>query len=149
MDPEKQVRSLPPHLWTKISNTRGVEPQLNAENMLPPHWLDDVFSQENWENQLFLESGFQEAIRRAKVAYQRGKEALKNPDFVGASPAQMARVAFMEVLIMPKLCWKCHGKGTIDEIICGWCEEKVPHSSCDDTYRKDVPCDVCQTHTHD
>jgi hypothetical protein len=40
-------------------------------------------------------------------------------------------------------CWKCLGKGTVEEPVCGWCEEGVVHSSCDDTWQRTVKCDAC------
>jgi hypothetical protein len=40
-------------------------------------------------------------------------------------------------------CWMCHDKGTIEEPICAWCVEGVPHSNCDDTWFQTVKCPVC------
>jgi hypothetical protein len=70
------------------------------ESMLPPHWLDKVFSEiDHCEDQLTGSSQFKTAISKAKTAYREAVEFQKaNPNVVGASPAQKARQAFLEVI---------------------------------------------------
>jgi len=71
-----------------------------VQRMLPPHWLDDVFgSIDRCEDQLIGSSQFKSAMAQAKSAYHDAVEFQKaNPKVVGASPAQKARQAFLEVI---------------------------------------------------
>lgn len=48
-----------------------------------------------------------------------------------------------------ELCWKCHGVGTVEEPVCGWCEEGANHSHCDDTWYRAVKCDACAEERRD
>lgn len=41
------------------------------------------------------------------------------------------------------VCWYCNGTKFVDEPICGYCEEGVEHSHCDDTWYKQIPCPDC------
>lgn len=41
------------------------------------------------------------------------------------------------------VCWKCHSKGTVQEPVCGWCEDGELHSSCDDSWHITIECDAC------
>ncbi len=68
--------------------------------MMPPHWLDDVFkSPDKAVATLTASVRFQEAVKKAQAAYDEGQEFhKKNPSVVGSSPAQKARVAFLEAL---------------------------------------------------
>ncbi len=68
--------------------------------MLPPHWLDDVFTSiDRCEDKLVGSSQFNSAIAQAKSAYQEAVVFQKaNPKVVGASPAQKARQAFLEAI---------------------------------------------------
>lgn len=45
-------------------------------------------------------------------------------------------------------CLECQDKGFVEETVCGLCEEGIPHSSCDDTWVRKVPCS-CQKKTND
>jgi hypothetical protein len=42
-----------------------------------------------------------------------------------------------------QVCWKCGGTGEVEEPVCGWCQENLHHSNCDDTYFIKVKCDAC------
>lgn len=70
--------------------------------MLPPHWLDGVFSSPSHaESKLIASDHFKKAIAKAQAAYKEGEEfQAKNPQAVGSSPAQKARVAFLEAINM-------------------------------------------------
>jgi hypothetical protein len=45
---------------------------------------------------------------------------------------------------MSEPCWKCHGVGSVQEPVCGWCGDDVLHSHCDDTWYRTVRCDACR-----
>lgn len=68
--------------------------------MLAPHWLDDVFqSPENAATALTATDRFKEAVAKAQAAFYEGQEfQKKNPKVMGGSPAQKARVAFLEAM---------------------------------------------------
>ena len=68
--------------------------------MMPPHWLDDVFqAPDKAAAALVATDRYKEAIAKAQAAFYEAQEfATKNPKVVGASPAQKARVAFLESL---------------------------------------------------
>lgn len=68
--------------------------------MMAPHWLDGVF--ENPQDAavaLTASNRFKEAVAKAQAAYYEAEEFhKKNPSAVGGSPAQSARVAFLEAM---------------------------------------------------
>lgn len=68
--------------------------------MMAPHWLDDVFERPDQAGAaLVANSRFKEAIAKAQAAFYQGEEVIrKNPGICGGSPAQQARVAFLECL---------------------------------------------------
>jgi hypothetical protein len=68
--------------------------------MMAPHWLDDVFHRpENATASLNASDRFKEAIAKAQAAFYEAEEfRKKNPKVVGSSPAQQARVAFLEAV---------------------------------------------------
>lgn len=68
--------------------------------MMAPHWLDDVFkAPEHAVSALTANNRFKEAVSKAKAAFQEAEEFFKqNPKAVGGSPAQQARVAFLEAM---------------------------------------------------
>lgn len=72
--------------------------------MLPHHWIDDIFSSLEFseiENSINLVNSekFRDAISKARVAFQEVKEEQeRNPEVIGCSPAQAARIAFLNVL---------------------------------------------------
>lgn len=68
--------------------------------MLPPHWLDDVFQYPDQAISKLTASGrFKEAIARAQAAYyEREAFQKQNPQVVGGSPAQEARIAFLAAI---------------------------------------------------
>ncbi len=39
------------------------------------------------------------------------------------------------------MCPKCHNTCVISTVVCGLCEENLPHSSCDDTWTCTKECD--------
>lgn len=41
------------------------------------------------------------------------------------------------------ICWKCQDREIVQETVCAYCQDGTPHSSCDDTWYVDVPCDAC------
>jgi hypothetical protein len=71
-----------------------------VDSMLPPHWLDKVFSEiDHCEDQLTGSSKFKTAISQARTAYREAVEFQKaNPSVVGPSAAQKARQAFLDVI---------------------------------------------------
>ena len=68
--------------------------------MMAPHWLDDVFQNpDEATSALAASDRFKEAVAKAQAAFREGEEfQKKNPKVVGPSPAQKARVAFLEAL---------------------------------------------------
>jgi hypothetical protein len=69
--------------------------------MLPPHWLDDVFADPGKAASALAEHKvFQAALAKAQQAFteQQTRLAQASPGFLGPSPAQAARVAFIEAL---------------------------------------------------
>ncbi len=66
--------------------------------MLSPHWLDEVFvTPADVVTALTGASRFKEAVAKAQAAFYEAEDFLKkNPNVVGSSPAQQARVAFLE-----------------------------------------------------
>ncbi len=68
--------------------------------MMAPHWLDDVFDvPKNAAAALTATDRFKEAIAKAQAAFDEAQEfQKKNPDIVGGSPAQQARVAFLKAI---------------------------------------------------
>jgi chemotaxis methyl-accepting protein methylase len=68
--------------------------------MLAPHWLDDVFqTPEKATTELAASDRFKEAVAKAQAAYYEAEEIRKkNPKVVGSTPAQQARVAFLEMM---------------------------------------------------
>jgi hypothetical protein len=68
--------------------------------MMAPHWLDNVFQHpENSAAALTASNRFKEAIAKAQAAFYEAQEFhKKNPTAVGGSPAQGARVAFLEAI---------------------------------------------------
>jgi hypothetical protein len=68
--------------------------------MMAPHWLDDVFESPDTAVQTLLASGrFKAAVAKAQAAFHEAQDFLKkNPGVVGGSPAQQARVAFLEAV---------------------------------------------------
>lgn len=68
--------------------------------MLPPHWLDDVFKNpKNAVSSLTASARFKSAICRAQEKFEEAEKFLKeNPQVVGASPAQQARVEFLNAI---------------------------------------------------
>ena len=74
---------------------------------LPPHPLDDAFQKGNTEraltNGLLNNKLFQNAVAEAlKAKRDREDEFRKNPKLRAGSPAQAARVKFLEVLTREK-----------------------------------------------
>lgn len=67
---------------------------------LPPHWIDKIFNNiDDCERQLIFSSQFKDAISKAKKAYIETVELQKtNPNVIGASPAQEARLAFLKII---------------------------------------------------
>ena len=67
---------------------------------LPTHKLDDVFENiDDPENAFLLDTDVKTAFEKAKKAYREAKEAqAATPQLVGASPAQLARVSFLQSL---------------------------------------------------
>ncbi len=67
---------------------------------LAPHKLDDVFAQINKAETAFLaDADVKEAFAKAKAEYLETKNTIDaNPGIMGASPAQAARVAFLQTL---------------------------------------------------
>lgn len=65
---------------------------------LAPHWLDEIFKVPGKSAHRFAKSErFEAAINKAVEAYNESLEFIKNnPDVYGASPAQKARLAFLE-----------------------------------------------------
>lgn len=68
--------------------------------MMAPHWLDDVFqAPDNATTALTASDRFKEAVAKAQAAFYVGQEfQKKNPKAVGGSPAQQARIAFLEAM---------------------------------------------------
>lgn len=68
--------------------------------MMAPHWLDQVFESPDSAAKTITEvDRFKEAIAKAQAAFYEGQEfRKKNPKVMGGSPAQQARVAFLEAL---------------------------------------------------
>lgn len=68
--------------------------------MMAPHWLDEVFhNPQNAATALTATNRFKEAVAKAQAAYYEAEEFHKrNPTAVGGSPAQSARVAFLEAM---------------------------------------------------
>ena len=68
--------------------------------MMAPHWLDDVFDvPDQAATALTRSDRFKEAIAKAQAAFYECQEFQKrNPHVIGGSPAQQARVAFLEVV---------------------------------------------------
>lgn len=69
-------------------------------NMLPPHWLDEVFKNpKNAVSALTSSERFKSAIRRAQEKFDEAEKFLKeNPKVVGPSAAQQARVEFLDAI---------------------------------------------------
>ena len=67
---------------------------------LPPHWLDNVFTNPKDFVKNFLGSKqLWDAFTAAEKAYQSQKEALdKQPNLIGPTPNQAARQAFLDAL---------------------------------------------------
>jgi len=67
---------------------------------LPPHKLDDVFADiDNAERAFLADSDVKEAFAKARAQYLETKNLQDaNPQLTGASPAQAARVAFLQTL---------------------------------------------------
>lgn len=68
--------------------------------MMAPHWLDEVFkAPDHADSALTASNRFKEAVAKAKAAFHEAEEFYKkNPKAVGGSPAQQARVAFLEAM---------------------------------------------------
>ena len=68
--------------------------------MMAPHWLDDVFqAPDKAATELAARDRFKEAVAKAQAAYYEAEEFhKKNPKVVGSTPAQQARVAFLEAM---------------------------------------------------
>ena len=68
--------------------------------MMAPHWLDDVFQSPDTATTTLLASDrFKEAVAKGQAAFYEGQEFhKKNPKVMGGSPAQQARVAFLEAM---------------------------------------------------
>lgn len=68
--------------------------------MMAPHWLDEVFkAPDHIVPALTANDRFKQAVAKAKAASQEAEEFFKqNPKAVGGSPAQQARVAFLEAM---------------------------------------------------
>jgi hypothetical protein len=68
--------------------------------MMAPHWLDDVFqAPDKAATALVATDRFKAAVAKAQAAYHEAEEFhKKNPKVVGGSPAQQARVAFLEAM---------------------------------------------------
>lgn len=68
--------------------------------MMAPHWLDDVFkAPDHAVSALTASSHFKDAVAKAKAAFHEAEEFhKKNPKAVGGSPAQQARVVFLEAI---------------------------------------------------
>jgi hypothetical protein len=68
--------------------------------MMAPHWLDEVFkAPDHAVSALTASSRFKGAVAKAKAAFNEAEEFFKkNPNAVGGSPAQQARVAFLEAM---------------------------------------------------
>lgn len=69
---------------------------------MPPHCLDDVFegggNARQMERAFRMDSEVDAAFQKASRAYLRQVEFLKDPKFMGPSPAQAARDVFMDAL---------------------------------------------------
>ena len=68
--------------------------------MMAPHWLDDVFEvPDKAVESLAAADRFKKAVAKAQAAFYAAQEdQKKNPGIVGGSPAQQARVAFLEAV---------------------------------------------------
>lgn len=67
--------------------------------MLAPHWLDRLFQHEVNFEEFIRDDKFTSAFDKARLAYiEHEKFMQENPDIYGASPAQKARLVFLEEL---------------------------------------------------
>jgi hypothetical protein len=53
----------------------------------------------------------------------------------------------VEHVMFGEMCEDCHDWGY--NVVCGWCLENMPHSSCDDTYRESCSCVMGQVREND
>ena len=64
-----------------------------------PHWLDNFFQDHESFDNLVNSDKFKAAFIKAKAAFVEHERFMKeNPDVYGASPAQKARLAFLDEL---------------------------------------------------